>query len=291
MSQFHESCLLCNSPALTGKGEYLEGNMLQCNNCGFVFAKQIPTIEELIKHYDGYGRKDYLSPITIKRYHEILDNFEPYRKMNNLIDVGCGIGYFAEVAKERGWNVYGTEYTDQAIKICSAKGIMMHQGKLDPNNYPQEHFDIITSFEVIEHINNPIEEMGNFNKILRSGGGVYITTPNFNSISRFLSGPNWTVVGYPEHLSYYTPTTMHALLKKFGFRKGKVETTGFSITKHKISQKTSEKTEYIGSEDEVLRGKMETVWYWKLLKKIVNGFLSSLGVGDAMKVFYIKNDK
>jgi 2-polyprenyl-3-methyl-5-hydroxy-6-metoxy-1,4-benzoquinol methylase len=272
---------------------YLNGNMLQCNDCNFVFAKNIPSLEELIKHYEGYERNDYLSPITVQRYHEILDQFEPFRKTNNIIDIGCGIGYFAEVAKERGWNVYGTEFTDKAIEICKNRGISMQQGAVDPSNYPNEHFDVITSFEVIEHINNPLEEIKIFDKILRSGGGVYITTPNFNSISRLLSGPDWTVIGYPEHLSYYTASSIDRLLNKFGFKKRKVETTGFSITKHKISQKKVENTKYIeaGSDDEILRVKMETIWYWKLIKKVINNTLTALGVGDAMKVLYVKNGK
>lgn len=293
MSQIHKSCLICESNSLSKKGLYLNGNMLQCNDCNFVFAKKVPSIEELIKHYEGYGRNDYLSPITVKRYHQILDQFEPFRKTNNIIDIGCGIGYFAEVAKERGWNVYGTEFTDEAIAICKKKGINMQQGKVNPSHYPNEHFDMITSFEVIEHINNPLEEIEIFFKILRPGGGVYLTTPNFNSISRLLSGPDWTVVGYPEHLSYYTPSSINKLLNKFGFKKRKVETTGFSITKHKISQKKVENAKYIeaGSDDEVLRGKMETIWYWKLIKKVVNDVLTAVGVGDAMKVLYVKNGK
>lgn len=290
MSNTHQECLICGSSKLKKKGEYLDGNMLQCESCGFVFAKNIPTVQELIEHYEGYGRNDYLSPITIKRYHEILDSFEPFRKTNNLIDVGCGIGYFAEVAKERGWNVYGTEYTDEAIEICKNKGIQMEEGKLDPTKYPEGHFDIVASFEVIEHINNPQEEMANFNKILRKGGACYITTPNFNSLSRMLSGPNWVVVDYPEHLSYYTPKTLGNLLRNSGFKKKVVEATGFSVSRHKISQKTTDVKSYIdpNSDDEKLREKMESIWYWKLIKKIINGTLTFFGVGDAMKVLYVK---
>jgi 2-polyprenyl-3-methyl-5-hydroxy-6-metoxy-1,4-benzoquinol methylase len=67
-----------------------------------------------------------------------------------------------EVAKRKGWEVYGTEYTDEAVAICAAKGINMIKGKLNPAHYAAESFDIITSFEVIEHINNPNEELSNF---------------------------------------------------------------------------------------------------------------------------------
>ena len=165
----------------------------------------------------------------------------------------------------------------------------MHQGKLDPNNYEEGFFDVITSFEVIEHINNPIEELANFDKILRPGGALYITTPNFNSVSRLINGPAWTVISYPEHLCYYTPKTLNKLLKKYGFIKKKVLTTCYSITRHKITHQNLE-TKYIDkdTDDEILRNKMESIWYWSLFKRIANGILSFFGIGDAMKVLYEK---
>ena len=80
--------------------------LTRCSDCGFVFSSRIPSTQELISYYEGYGRNDYLSPITIKRYHEILDQFESSRKTNKLLDLGCGIGYFLEVAKQRGWDCF-----------------------------------------------------------------------------------------------------------------------------------------------------------------------------------------
>ena len=85
------------------------------------------------------------------------------------MDVGCGIGYFFDVAKSRGWEVYGTEYTDSAVTICEGKGITMNAGALNPQNYEAESFDVITSFEVIEHINTPKEEMARIFSLLRKG--------------------------------------------------------------------------------------------------------------------------
>lgn len=285
----HKSCLVCGSFLLRELSEYLDGKMCSCMNCGFVFAKPIPTEQELIAHYEGYDRNDYLSPITVKRYHEILDMLEPFRKTNKLIDVGCGIGLFAEVAVERGWEVYGTEFTEEAISICKEKGIVMNQGVLDVNNYELGQFDVVTSFEVIEHVNNPVEEIQSFKKLLRPNGALYLTTPNFNSISRFLNGPKWSVICYPEHLCYYTPKTIHKLLANQKFGKKWITTTGVSITRFKKAAHGIE-TKYIDkdTDDEKLRGKMETIWYWKFIKVFVNGCLSFFGIGDAMKLLYIK---
>jgi 2-polyprenyl-3-methyl-5-hydroxy-6-metoxy-1,4-benzoquinol methylase len=269
--------------------DYQKAHLCKCGACGFVFAQRIPTEQELIDYYDGYGRNDYLSPVTIKRYNELLDDMEPFRKTNKLLDVGCGIGYFLEVAKERGWEVYGTEYTDRAIEICEGKGIAMKQGKLDPSNYEPETFDVITSFEVLEHINNPVEEITNFNSLLRKGGLVYLTTPNFNSLLRHRLKDRYDVITYPEHLSYYTPSTLKKLFVNHGFNKWKIQTTGISLTRLKTSQgQTSQAFISETSDDEQLRNKIEEKRYLQLAKTVVNGTLTLFGVGDSLKGWFVK---
>src|SRR5437764_554107 len=114
MEKFHQHCLICNSNKLKRLKGYESAFLIQCQTCSFVFCEKIPSEKELTDHYKSYGRNDYLSPITIKRYHELLDEFEKFRKTNKILDIGSGIGYFLEVAKSRGWEVFGTEYTDKA---------------------------------------------------------------------------------------------------------------------------------------------------------------------------------
>lgn len=285
----HKQCLICNSSDLTSLRGYEKHFLIKCSNCSFVFAKKIPTQKELELHYEGYGRNDYLSPITIKRYNDILDDFEKYKKTKKLLDVGCGIGYFLEIAIKRGWEVYGTEYTDEAIEICRKKGISMHKGVLNPKNYEEESFDIITSFEVIEHINNPIDELRNFHKLLRKGGLVYLTTPNFNSLLRYRLKSEYNVICYPEHLSYYTPKTLKKVFLNTGFQKKKIETTGISLTRLKTSKGSSNEA-FISksSTDEKIRGTIESNKMLQIIKKFVNILLTFSGKGDSLKGYFIK---
>jgi 2-polyprenyl-3-methyl-5-hydroxy-6-metoxy-1,4-benzoquinol methylase len=288
MSQSHKSCLVCSSKTIDSINGYENAHLSKCKSCGFVFSKKIPTQQELITHYQDYGRDDYLSPITIKRYHELLDEFEKFRKTNRLIDVGCGIGYFLEEAKKRGWEVYGTEYTVEAIQICEAKGVEMHQGPLDTANYDQE-FDVITSFEVLEHINNPQEEMSYFNQILRTGGLVYCTTPNFDSFSRRKLKGSWNNICYPEHLSYYTASTMKKLLLENSLIPFKIITTGISISRYKTSRGIENQPSISAtSDDEKMRIKMEEKVGFRLAKFILNRLLTLFKLGDTLKVYAIK---
>jgi len=276
--------------------KYVDAYLGQCQNCSMVFSSINPTPEQLENHYKGYGRNDYLSPITIKRYHEILDVLETVRKTNRILDVGCGIGYFLDVAKTRGWEVYGTEFTESAIKICEDKGIIMHAGALNPKNYAAESFDVITSFEVIEHINTPNEEIARIYSLLRKGGYFYVTTPNFNSLLRYYLGPKYNVIGWPEHLSYYTPKTLTALMLNHGFKKVWFKSTGISITRFLTSstpQSTAnleEGTEFVSAHtnDEKLRKRFESNGLWALAKKTMNFILTITGKGDALKGLFQK---
>lgn len=285
----HQHCLVCGSGKLKALSGFEKHHLVKCSSCGFVFCKPIPSKEELDKVYEGYGRNDYLSDLTIKAYEKVLDAMERYRKTNRLIDVGCGIGYFLEVAKRRGWEVYGTEFTEEAVQICEAKGVSMHLGVLNPSNYQPESFDVITSFEVIEHINNPREELGHFNRILRKGGLVYCTTPNFNAVERHMLKADWNVLGYPEHLSYYTPSTLKRVFKESGFKAQKVETTGISITRIKKSQgKSQQATISAASDDEKLRNQIAGNPLLGMVKDLINWKLTLLGVGNSLKGWFVK---
>ena len=289
MIQEHRNCLICQSTDLKPLPHYKATNLCQCDNCQFIFSKSIPTTDELIAHYKQYQRNDYLSPITITRYNEILDKMEPFRKTNKLLDVGCGIGYFLEEAKKRGWEVYGTEFTDEAISICSAKGISMKQGVLNSADFESQSFDVITSFEVIEHINNPREELSQFRKLLRKGGLCYVTTPNFNSLLRYRLKDQYNVISYPEHLSYYTPKTLKSVFKLSGFEAQKIVTTGISLTRLRTSKGKSQQA-FVSetSDDEVLRTKMEQKWHLKFAKSTINQLLTISGKGDNLKGWFIK---
>src|SRR5688572_25191665 len=124
MDSFNK-CIICSSLKIVELKGYEDNYLVKCSGCGFVFSKKKPTDHELERHYSLYPRSGAISSITIKRYHQLLDKFEKYRVTNNLIDVGCGDGFFLETAKKRGWNVYGTEFTDEAIEVCERKGISM----------------------------------------------------------------------------------------------------------------------------------------------------------------------
>jgi 2-polyprenyl-3-methyl-5-hydroxy-6-metoxy-1,4-benzoquinol methylase len=291
-SSFHQACIICGSTNLKDLSGYEASYLCQCGNCGFVFSRKIPTLKELDDHYRNYSydKEVFVSPVTIKRYHELLDEFEKFRKSNLLLDVGCGAGLFLKVAIDRGWKVYGTEYSDKAIEICEAKGINMKKGILNAKDFEGLQFDVVTSFEVIEHINNPLEEMENIKALIRPGGLFYCTTPNFNALSRYYLKGDYNVIKYPEHLSYYTPRTLNFLCKKFGLVPTNTITTGLSFSRLSKSVKKDSSEPVVGaaSKDEKVRQAIEENKSLIILKKLANSVFTITGTGSALKGYFEK---
>ncbi len=292
MSEYDQftKCLITGKQDLYPLSGYEKDYLVKSKSSQFVFSSRIPTEKEILDHYNNYPiGYNSESDITRIRINELLDGFEKFRETNNLLDVGCGPGLFLIEAKKRGWNVFGTEFTDNQINYLKEKGVNTFQGKLTPTSFAPESFDVIISSEVLEHINNPIEEMGLFNSFLRKGGLTYITTPNFNAIERYLLKGTYNVIEYPEHLCYYTPKTIDLLLIKTGFKKVEIKTTGISIARIKNSlKKESFDHENNINNDEELRQSLEK-GYKKQLKNFINWLLTTFKVGNSMKVWYVKN--
>ncbi len=285
------NCLLCDSNRLSTLHGYEKDFLSRCLSCGFVFSVLIPSYTELLEVYAKYSRSNSISPITIDRYNVLLRFFESYRLNNTIIDIGAGDGHFIGLAKQNHWKAYATEFDDDAVKLCQEKEVLVHKGKLDPSHYQSDYFDVIYSSEVIEHINNPIEEVINFHTILREGGLVYVTSPNFNALSRRLLKHKWNIFNYPEHLCYYTPKTLNKLFTDHGFKKIQIQTTGISPARFFKSLNTKTNTSEEISNDEVLREKIEKRLYLQWIKKILNALLNFTKSGDAMKGVFIKINK
>lgn len=291
---------MCNCANIVPLQGYERHFLSRCTACKFTFVKRIPSSSELDAFYGkyAYSSDPWISPITLKRYNELLDSFEPYRKSNRLIDIGCGAGHFLGVALTRGWEVYGSEFSPAALALCRAKGITMVEGSItNPSFQPdgfsalEGSFDVVTSFEVIEHINNPQQDVAAIAKLLRPGGLHYCTTPNFNAFGRLWLKADYNVIGYPEHLSYYTKPTLHRIFSMHNLKRLSLVTEGISITRiHK--SRGEEKHIKIGAAeapDEKLRERTENHFFWSRVKRFVNFVFRLTGTGATLKARYIKS--
>ena len=282
-------CPQCGSdkkvPYTPLKAHYL----VACGSCGLVFTALEPSTEDLVAFYSRYLMVEDISPVTLVRYEEVLDTFEPYRKTGRILETGCGSGIFMQRAALRGWAVHGTEIGAHALTAAQARGVNMIEGPLDPSNYPPDHFDIVCSIEVIEHLRTPRAELHNVMNVLRPGGLFYVTTPNFNCLARRVSPADWNVASYPEHLCYFTPRTLDRMLTAEGFKKRALTTTGFSFYRWQVRHDRSPVNKSAAQrKEESIRSALENKSYLRLTKRLANGLLNLFRLGDSMKAYYVK---
>lgn len=288
---FHKLCLICNRSNIFALDGYERHDLLKCADCGFVFMRKIPTNKELEDYYSiyAYEKEKEIPEPTRLSFENLLNSFEKYRQNNRILDVGCGEGWILELAMKRRWQAYGTEFSSKAIEICEKKGIKMYAGVLQPENIKEKDFDIVVSSETIEHINNPREELANIYQLLRQGGLLYITTPNFNSYLRRMMKERYAIIKYPEHLSYYTAKTLNRVLGETGFSKVKLMTTGISVSHYQLSKETESKRDFSKkTADEKVRNKIAKSTALQRVKKGINAGLSLLKIGMTLKAFYTK---
>lgn len=289
--KYHNNCPICNSKNLISLKKYEKHHLIKCLECSFVFCKPIPTQEKLQSYYYNYSYDSdyYISPVTVKRYKEILREFEKYRKYNRILEIGCGIGIFLSIAKEMGWECYGTEYSTKAVELCRSKGLTVFQGSIAEIKNQLPVVDIVVLIEVIEHVSFPNFEIEQINQLLRKEGALYITTPNFNSISRYLLKDKYNVLAYPEHLCYFTVSTLSHLMLKNDFIIKKIKTTGFSVNRIQSTISFKRKNPFQhNSIDEKIRLKTENKWWLLIIKQIINFFLNMTRLGDSLKGLFEK---
>jgi SAM-dependent methyltransferase len=203
------------------------------------------------------------------------------------LDIGCGLGFFLEEAQQLNWKVFGTEYTDVAVEKCIQKRITTFKGDLSEINFGNEKFDVVTCFEVIEHIQDLTSFINHIKNILRPGGLLYLSTPNINSLNSRLLKQNWNVLCYPEHLSYFSKKSLNHLLTANCFQKLFLISDGISperlIRSRKgevVDQSTSQ------NKDEKLRKHLEKHYLLRFIKGFANDFLNVFNLGESLKGLY-----
>ena len=289
----HTICPISGSSDIRSLKGYDKHRLVKSHPLGFVFSERIPTEDELKEHYQDYNRDLDVPELTYERYRELLASLEPFREKNRLFDIGCGMGDFLKVAKDCGWEVYGCEYTESAVQACADKGIDVFLGAPDREWLESGEMDVVTSFEVIEHLSFPREHVRFAAHLLRSGGAFYCTTPNFDALERYLLKENYSIIGYPEHLSYFTKKTLDSLLTSEGFERHWLKTTGISPSRIRESlgkkeRRPDDAEASIGSSDDQLRNALEENRVLKLVKSLVNLGLDITRKGNALKGLYSK---
>lgn len=138
-------------------------------------------------------------------------------KPGRVLDVGCGRGLLLEQLRRRGWDVQGTELSEQSAAYPrDVLGIPVHIGDLVDLHFPSDHFDAVVLWHVLEHVPDPAVVLAEVARILRPGGIFLVAVPNFGSLEARLTRDKWFHLDVPRHLNHYTPAVLYRALAGAG---------------------------------------------------------------------------
>ncbi len=284
--QVHDNCIICGSPDLMPLDRYQKAHLWQCLECDQVFSTQIPTKQEIDQFQTPFKRKDRITSNSLRRYSSILDRFEKFRQTNRILDIDCIHGEFMALAKDFSWEVYGTADTDSAMKACEENGLKMSFKSLDLSRFEDEYFDIICLRNVLEMHQNPLEIIEGVKRILRKGGLVYVTTPNFNALLRYRLKEKYVLFNYPLRLTYYTSRTLRRVFKLNDFKVFETETTGIPLSAKKTVKAIQHVPQTEENQDKSIA--KEESWLARNMASSTNSILSFFGLGNFIKGWFIK---
>lgn len=221
-------CNLCGSTEsqlLFNKDGY---PIVRCQRCDMVFVGE--SLDQIDfgdlygeSYYTGGNDKvfeDYLGQergrrALARRKLWSLRRLVPHGK---LLDVGCAAGFFL-VEAQRHYEVHGVELSEFSSKFAREHlGLNVFNGTLLEAALPSGHFDLVTLWDVIEHVPNPREVLAEVSRVLKPGGHIILTTGDVGCAYAQARGPDWHLMGPPWHLYYFSRITMAHMAREAGLQ-------------------------------------------------------------------------
>ncbi len=216
-------CNLCGHDETLHWGRKAGIDIVKCRNCGLVYCNPRPDNNELQKFYsedyfiEGHYEEDFLRQ---RMYEiEIKEIIKKIGQYGRFLDVGCAVGKFLHTLPDT-FEKWGTEFSEDAAQIGRKRfGLNIITGQIRDITLQDDFFDIIQMRGVLEHSQNPFEDLAKIRSLLKDTGTLRISQlPNIGGISARIFGARFNQVKPSEHLYYFTPATLKAMLEKTGFK-------------------------------------------------------------------------
>lgn len=206
----------CTNP---GYGDHAQ--IVQCNHCGYVYATPRWTTEEILAAYTAVEDETYVEEregreLTFQKHLAEMEKYTGPGNGRALLDVGAYIGVFVEVAQRAGWDACGVEPSAWAAAEAQKQGLPVIHGTQDAPELAGRQFDVITMWDVIEHVPDPSAEMARAYALLKPGGWLALHTMDIESRMARLMGSRWPWL-MDMHIHYFSQRTMAQMLQKNGF--------------------------------------------------------------------------
>ncbi|MGF1644435.1 MAG: class I SAM-dependent methyltransferase [Thiotrichales bacterium] len=209
--------------------------VVRCRTCGLIRTNPRPTPATMGFYYpDDYGpyvatqprssaivkQSPYLRPLhaAYRRLVRFRSTALPELPPGRMLEIGCASGAFMNEMSARGWQVEGVEFSPTAAAAARAAGHKVHTGALESAPDPEESFDLIVGWMVLEHLHDPLGALKRLGSWARPGAWLALSVPNAAAAEfrRFKSAG--FALHVPNHLYHFTPETLAALLARSGWR-------------------------------------------------------------------------
>jgi 2-polyprenyl-3-methyl-5-hydroxy-6-metoxy-1,4-benzoquinol methylase len=228
-----KQCPICGSTTTRQRWELAGYSIIRCHACGHQFVGNPPAVDALDAAYgeDYYrsaefadigqvGYADYLANVDkrIAGFRFRLEALEKYCAPGRILDVGCAVGLFLVAARDAGWNAVGYERSIWASQYGREHyGVDIVTGNSTIDIFPSASFDVITMWDVLEHIEDPVLAIENVAKWLVPGGILALSTVNAGSLGARLRGKAWRHFAPPHHLHYFNLRSLFTILTNSRF--------------------------------------------------------------------------
>ena len=224
-------CPLCGDLPKPFAVDYQGFTLCRCKKCSLEFVNPRLSFDELAdKVYSNnyFPKRDGANKPSAETAHYInrqLGDFAELAGGRKVLDIGCGNGAFLDFAREAGWEIAGAD-----IKLspdARALDCPLWEGRLQDIDFASKRFDLIRLNHVLEHTQDPLNELRICRELLAQNGVLYISVPNITGISPrlknlqsrlHLKSNRWRHYAAMHHLFFFSPQTLRALVTRAGFR-------------------------------------------------------------------------
>tara|TARA_B100000686_G_scaffold344797_1_gene428163 strand:+ start:2053 stop:3045 length:993 start_codon:yes stop_codon:yes gene_type:complete len=250
-------CLLCGNNEGSLLLEWEEGyQLIQCGQCGascpnISFLEQSGVSSELVAkeiQYEIYVKMidrqyDYRkNQFGGDRYRYIVERLDLDPHQIRLLDVGCGAGYFLSYLKDQKVQAKGLDANLNTVRYCRERGLDVDSG--DVADEPDEEYDVVVLFDVLEHLLNPVSVMKDVARKLKPEGYVVAFTTNIHSLSYELMGSHENTLLPFEHICFYDRKSFQFLAEKAGLRIHSLDTFGLDVMDYLLMKEHNDNFPY-----------------------------------------------